>query len=354
MSNDEKLSEDARGKVAVVGAGSWGTAVARHLALQGADVALWAHGEETARGINEQHRNPRYLTDCALPERIAATTDLASCLAGARAVVYVVPSYALRASAHDSHAYLGANVPVAVLTKGIEYGTGMLMTDVVLDEVGDPGRVACLSGPNHAEEVSLDLPAAAVVASENPGCARFFQNLFHADRFRVYVSDDVTGVEVCAAYKNVVAIACGIVRGLKMGDNTCSLVLTRGLAEMSRLVSARGGNPMTCMGLAGMGDLVATCTSAHSRNQTFGAAFAAGETLEDFERLTHMVVEGARACRSVREGAASCGVEVPIADAVYGLLYGGVPLAEVTAGLYARAPRVEFYGLDGASRDMRG
>lgn len=333
-------------RIAVIGAGSWGTAVARHLAQQGNDVALWSHNAEVARTVNEEHRNPRYLPACELPATVACSCDLGSCLDGAAAAVYVVPSHALRQTLHDSRAFIADDLPVAILTKGIEHGTRMLMTDVAADELGNPQRIACLSGPNHAEEVSLDLPAAAVVASENPECASFFQGLFHCDLFRVYASDDVAGVEVCAAAKNVVAIACGIVRGLKLGDNTCALIMTRGLAEMSRLVAARGGNPMTCMGLAGMGDLVATCTSAHSRNQTFGAAFAAGETLEDFEARTHMVVEGARACVSVREMAVELGVEVPIADAVYDLLYSKDPLDEVTARLYARWPRAEFYGLD--------
>ncbi len=334
-------------KVAVVGAGSWGTAVARHLANQGREVALWARGEEVARGVNERHRNPRYLVSCELPETVSASTDLGSCLSGAQGAVFVVPSHALRATLHAAAPHVGDDLPVIMLTKGVESGTGLLMTEIACDELGGPGRIACLSGPNHAEEVSLDLPAAAVIAAEDPACAGFFQRLFHADRFRTYVSDDVVGVEICAAYKNVVAIACGIARGMGLGDNTGALIMTRGLAEMGRLVAARGGNPLTCIGLAGMGDLVATCTSEHSRNQTFGAAFVRGETLEEFEARTHMVVEGARACRSVRELAAPLGVEVPLADAVFDLLYGGVSIETVVAGLYAREPRTELYGLDG-------
>lgn len=333
-------------KVAVIGAGSWGTAIARLVALQGHEVALWSHNEEVARAVNDEHRNPRYLPACELPADVLCSCSLEACLADAKAAVYVVPSHALRATLHESRLWVGPDMPVAILTKGIEHGTRLLMTDVAADELGNPERIACLCGPNHAEEVSLDLPAAAVVASQDARCAAFFQGLFHRDTFRVYVSDDVAGVEVCAAAKNVVAIACGIVRGMQMGDNTCALIMTRGLAEMSRLVSARGGNPLTCMGLAGMGDLVATCTSRHSRNQTFGAAFAAGETLQQFEERTHMVVEGARACVSVREMAAELGVDVPLADAVYDLLYNHEGLDDVVARLYARWPRAEFYGLD--------
>lgn len=333
-------------EVAVVGAGSWGTAVARHLALQGHRVRLWSRGEEVARGVNETHRNPRYIPSCDLPASLVADTDLGRCLEGAEAAVYVVPSHALRATLRSSAPHVGAELPVAVLTKGIEAGTGKLMTDLAVDELGCEGRIACLSGPNHAEEIARDLPAAAVVASRNPQTAAFFQRLFHTDRFRTYASCDVVGVEVCAAAKNVVALACGIVAGMGLGDNTSAVIMTRGLAEMGRLVSACGGNPLTCMGLAGMGDLVATCTSAHSRNRTFGTAFVGGESLAEFEERTHMVVEGARACRSVRTLASRLDVEVPIADAVYSLLYEGLSLEEVAARLYARSPRGEFYGLD--------
>lgn len=333
--------------VAVIGAGSWGTAVARQLACNGHDVRLWSHNAEAARLINEERCNPRYLPGCVLPSNIAASTNLVHCLDGAEAACFVVPSSNLREVAHNAAGLLGDDVPVAVLTKGIEQVTCRLMTEVVADELGNPSRIAALSGPNHAEEVSRDLPCAAVIAAEDPSCSATFQRLFHSDTFRTYVSTDVVGVEVCAAAKNVVAIACGIARGIGMGDNTCALLMTRGLAEMSRLVAARGGNPLTCMGLAGMGDLIATCTSAHSRNQTFGAAFASGESLAAFEARTHMVVEGARACRSVRELARTHGVEVPIADAVFGLLYEETPLESVVASLYARVPGGEFYGLNG-------
>ena len=329
--------------VAVIGAGSWGTAVAQLLARQGHRVKLWSHNAQVAEAINTVHRNPRYLPACELPETVVAYTDLAKSIEGAEAAVFVVPSSHLRSTAKLAAPHIGQDLPVAVLTKGIEYGTSMLMTEVVTDELANASRIACLSGPNHAEEVSLDLPASAVIASRDEVTAAYFQQLFHTDTFRSYISDDVEGVEICAAAKNVIAIACGIVRGYKMGDNTSAVIMTRGLAEMSRLVAARGGNPMTCMGMAGVGDLIATCTSQHSRNQTFGAAFAAGESLEEFESRTHMVVEGARACRSIREMASRLGVEVPIADAVYDLLYNKQPTEKVVARLYARTPGVEFY-----------
>lgn len=332
--------------IAVVGAGSWGTAVARHLARQGHRVHLWAHSQVVADGINREHRNPRYLSDCDLPRGVEADTNLSRCLAAASCVVYVVPSHSLREVARASRAYLAADVPVIVLTKGIEADTGLLMTQVVAEEIGFSRRVACLSGPNHAEEVSRDMPSASVIAAEGSRVAGFFQRLFHADRFRTYVSEDVVGVEICAAYKNVVAIACGMARGFGTGDNTAAVLMTRGLAEMGRLVAASGGDPMTCLGLAGVGDLVATCTSRHSRNATFGAAFARGETLVQYQERTHMVVEGALACRSIRDLAKRQGVEVPIADAVFAMLYEGATLEDVSSALYAREPHTEFYGFD--------
>ena len=332
-------------RVCVIGAGSWGTAVAGHLAKQGHEVALWSHNAAVAQAINETHANPSYLSACVLGDNVRAYTDYAACIEGSEAVLFVVPSSHLRSVAHACAPLVPDDLPVCVLTKGIEYGTNMLMTEVVADELGGPGRIAALSGPNHAEEVCLGMPAGAVAASTDLACAEYFRNLFNADLFRTYVSTDEVGVEVCAAAKNVVAIACGVVKGLSYGDNTLSVIMTRGLAEMSRIVVARGGDPLTCMGLAGMGDLVATCTSAHSRNQTFGAALAQGETLEQYEARTHMVVEGARACRSIRHMARDLDVEVPLTDAVYALLYENKPIREIAESLFRRTPNVEFYGL---------
>ena len=341
-------------RCAVIGAGSWGTAVARHLGRQGNDVMLWSHGEVAAQGINETHRNPRYLPDCELPESVVASTDLSACLEGAQSVVLVVPSKALRETAARCAGLVAQDTPLIVLTKGIERGTSKLMTQVVAEEMGNPARVACLSGPNHAEEVARDMPSAAVIAADDPQVARGFQGLFHSDLFRTYVSSDVVGVETCAAAKNVVAIACGIARGMGTGDNTAAMLMTRGLAEMTRLVYATGGDPLACMGLAGMGDLVATCTSRHSRNFTFGESFAKGETLEEYCARTHMVVEGYYACASVRDLALAGDVDAPLVEGVYQLMYEGLPLEVVVDALYARTPKVEFYGLDLEARQQVG
>lgn len=331
-------------RVCVIGAGSWGTAVAAHLASKGHEVRLWSHGQLVADGINGRHRNPRYLSDVDLPEGIEASCDLAWCLQGAHSVAYVVPSKNLREVARASAAYLEPDAACAVLTKGIEPGSCAFMTQVVAQEIGSPRRVGCLCGPNFAAEVARGIPSAAVVACEERDTALRLQALFHAPRFRTYVSGDPVGVETCAASKNVMAIACGIARGMGTGDNTAAMLMTRGLAEMGRLVAATGGDPVTCMGLAGMGDLVATCTSTHSRNYTFGVGFAGGESVEAYMERTHMVVEGYYACDSIMQLATRAGVELPLVRSVHRVLYEGEALDDVVDELFAREPRTEFYG----------
>ena len=241
--------------------------------------------------------------------------------------------------------HVGQDTPVIVLTKGIEPGTHLLMADVIAGELGNPARMVALSGPNHAEEICLGKVSAAVAASRDEGLACLSQGLFMSPTFRVYQTNDLTGVEVCAAVKNVMAIACGICVGLGFGDNTLAALMTRGLAEIGRISSALGGEAITCMGLAGMGDLVATCTSQHSRNRTFGEAFARGESLASYERRTGMVVEGARTALSAWELACELSIEAPLTTAVHAILYGNARLDEVVDSLLDRRARVEFYGL---------
>ena len=332
-------------KVALIGSGSWGTAVAG-LAARGADaVSMWAHSAVTAAGICERHINPRYLVDYQLPDNVSATSDIAACVDGADAIVFAVPSTHLRSVAHDAAPYIGIDTPVLCLTKGIEPDSGLLMSDVIASEIGNPKRVAALSGPNHAEEICKGALSAAVVASADSSVAEFFRDLLIAPTFRVYVTDDMVGVETCGAMKNVIAIVCGVAAGLGAGDNTLALIMTRGLAEISRVVHAKGGEAMTCMGLAGMGDLIATCTSPHSRNRSFGEAFAAGQTLEGYQKRTHMVVEGAAAARSVSQLAQSLSVDVPMTFALNDALYNGTAIDKAWDALTERIPSEEFYGL---------
>ena len=332
-------------RVAVIGTGSWGTAASGLLARNCADVTLLARSGAVADSINQAHRNPRHLRGYVLPDNVGATTQAPEALEGSDAVVVATPSAFLRSTMRSVAPHVPAGVPVVVLTKGMEEGTLELMSEVVGDEVGEPCRIAALSGPNHAEEICRDMVSAAVVASPDEGVTRAARDMFVSPDFRVYCSHDLRGVEVCGAVKNVIAIACGICWGLGMGDNTLAVLMTRGLAEIGRIVSAVGGDPMTCMGLAGMGDLVATCTSRHSRNRTFGEAFAAGESLESYQSRTHMVVEGAAAARSVYELAQKHGIEAPITCVVHAILYEGLPLAEAIESLLQRRVREEFYGL---------
>ena len=333
-------------KICVIGAGSWGTAIAGVAAKRADEVVLWSHDEPSVTGINERHVNPLYLSGYTLPENVTATGSHREALANADGVIIVVPSPFIRATVHDASPYLAADLPVLCLTKGIEEGTGKLMSEVVADEIGNPERVAALSGPNHAEEICRGTLSAAVIASERPDVAEFFKHLLISPEFRINTTDDMIGIETCAAVKNVIAIVCGIAAGVGFGDNTLALIMTRGLAEISRIVCARGGNPMTCMGLAGMGDLVATCTSPHSRNRSFGVAFAQGESLADYQQRTHMIVEGAAAVKSTSELARRLGVDAPICFALEAALYQGVSIDEILSTLLDRFPTEEFYGID--------
>lgn len=335
------------GKIAVIGSGSWGTAASGLLSPHVDEVCIWAHSPRVAESINSDHRNPRQLKEYVLPGNVSASHDFAQVLDGAESMVLAAPSSFLRGICEELAPSVPKGLPIVVLTKGIEPKTHLLMADVAADVLGEPERVAALSGPNHAEEISRGMLSAAVVAGSREDVVSYFQQAFVSQAFRVYRSDDLVGVEVCAAVKNVVAIACGVSAGLGLGDNALAVLMTRGLAEISRIANAMGGRPLTCMGLAGMGDLVATCTSRHSRNRTFGEAYAKGTTLEEYESATGMVVEGARAALSTWELAHERGIEAPLTDAVHAILYEGRKLDDVIGLLLDRDPHVEFYGLDG-------
>lgn len=335
-------------KVAVIGSGSWGTALAQTLGTAGHQVVMWARKEEVARSITESHVNPRYLSDVTLSDHISATCDLADCLQDVDAAVLVVPSHLVRQFATEMKDAVGLNLPLLVCSKGVEEDSGLLPVEICNEVMGNLSRLAALSGPNHAEEVVLGLPCATVIASSEASTAQFFQQLFSTSFFRCYTSSDYVGVELCAAFKNVIAIAVGAAYGHGFGDNTAAMIMTRGMAEMSRLVQACGGHAMTVMGLAGAGDLIATCTSEHSRNRTFGKCLAAGISLEEYERNTHMVVEGALACRTISQLAEKVGVELPIASVVRACVWEGYPLAKTVEVLFSRPSTTEFWGIEGA------
>ncbi len=332
-------------RVAVIGAGSWGTSASWLLGGKGHHVRMWARECEVADAINAEHRNPLFMSGIELPANVSASCDISESLAGAEAVVMVTPSVGVRSTAASMEPHLGGDVPVVVLSKGVEEGSLMLMTEVLEDVLGGRERLAGLSGPNHAEEVGRGVPSATVVAAHDEQVGRLFQDLFMTRFFRVYTNPDVVGVELCGASKNVIAVAAGMSDGMGYGDNTKATLMTRGLAEMSRLGRAMGANPLTYMGLAGMGDLIATCTSQHSRNRGLGEFVGKGGTLEGWRSSTEMVAEGAFACISVEELGKRCGVELPITRQVRAVLYEGVPVAEGEEALLGRAARDELHGM---------
>ena len=332
-------------RVSVIGAGSWGTAVSWMLGGKGHEVRLWSRETEIAEGINANHRNPMYLPDVVLDPSVFASHDMEQTLSGAEAVVMVTPSIGVRSSAEAMKPFLGTDTPVVILSKGVEGDSNLLMTEVLEDVFGNRARIAGLSGPNHAEEVSRGVPSATVVAAYEPAIGDLFQDIFMTPFFRVYTNPDVVGVELAGASKNIVAIGAGISDGLGYGDNTKATLMTRGLAEMSRLGAAVGANPLTYMGLAGMGDLIATCTSRHSRNRNLGEMIAKGGTMQQFYDETHMVAEGALACITVDELAKREGLELPITQQVRAILYDNVPVASAEQALLGRGARDELHGL---------
>lgn len=332
-------------KIAVIGAGSWGTALAQTLAVGGNEVCMWARKEEVAQSITQAHRNPRYLSGIVLEKAISATSNLEECVKDAKAVVIVTPSRLIRSFAEQLAPLLSLDTPIILCSKGVEEGSGMVPMQVFEEVLCNGNRLAALSGPNHAEEVVLGIPAGTVIASPNNDIACYFRDLFTTNTFRCYTSDDYIGVELCAAFKNVIAIAVGASYGMGYGDNTAAMLMTRGMAEMSRLVTACGGNALTVMGLAGAGDLIATCTSEHSRNRTFGKALAQGGTLEAYEERTHMVVEGALACKTICPLAQRYGVELPITTAVRSIVWEHGALDAIATELFRRPLTTEFWGL---------
>ena len=333
-------------RITVVGSGSWGTAIAGQAAAHVDEVVVWSFGGESVEGINGCHRNNLYLTDYTLPDNVWATASFDEALKDTDGIILAVPSAFLRSVLEGAAPFVRPETPVLTLTKGIEERTGYLMSELVADCIGGPERIAVLAGPNHAEEVCRGCLSAVVIAAEDTQIAEFFKKILLSEHFRIYVGTDLIGIEMCSAVKNVIAIVCGYLAGMGYGDNTLALVMTRGIAEISRLVHARGGEAITCMGLAGMGDLVVTCTSRHSRNRTFGEALAAGGTLEEYQARTHMVVEGAAAAKSVAALARRLGVDAPLTFALEKVLWRGVSKEDVFNELIERFPTEEFYGMD--------
>ena len=331
------------GRVAVLGAGTWGTTFAKVLADAGTPVTLWARRAEVAGTISRLHCNPEYLPDVALPRALVATADADEALDGAEAVVLALPAQRLRENLEHWRGHLPAGVTLVSLAKGVERGTLLRMSEVVREVCGVPAdEVAVLSGPNLAGEIAAEQPTATVVACSDHDRAVAVQHACSTGYFRPYTHTDVVGCELGGACKNVIALACGMAAGMGFGDNTSASLITRGLAEISRLGVALGADPLTLSGLAGMGDLVATCSSPLSRNRRFGAALGRGNSMAEAEAANHgQVAEGVKSCTSICALGERHGVELPIADAVRRVCHEGLSAAEMGKELITRTPRPE-------------
>ena len=328
--------------IAVIGAGSWGTTVAS-LAARRVDTRLWARRQELVESINRTRTNPDYLPGHELPQRLTASHDLEEVVSGADLLVMAVPSHGFREVFTEAVQHLAPGTPVVSLTKGIEQKTLATMTEIVhqVEEPASPDVVGVVTGPNLASEIVAGQPTASVAAFRDTGTARTVQDLLMGPTFRVYTNDDVIGCELGGALKNVMAIAAGMSDGLGFGDNTRATLLTRALAEVTRLGVAQGGRPETFAGLAGMGDLIATCSSDRSRNHRVGFALARGQTLDEITGEMRMVAEGVKTTKSALGLAERSGVDMPIATHVDLVLEGAMTPREAMSSLMTREAKAE-------------
>ena len=335
-------------KAAVIGAGSWGTAASRLLATNVESVVLWARDPNTATAIATTRENARYLPGVALPAELEVTASLEVACTGADIVVLAVPSHGLRDVLGQAAPFIGATAILVSLAKGLEAERDLRMSEVIVDVLGNAftRRTGVLTGPNLAREVAAGQPTASVVSIPDSAAARLAQSAFMTPTFRVYTNPDVVGCEVAGVVKNVIAIAAGAASGLGYGANTMAALLTRGLAEMARLGTTLGGDPLTFAGLAGMGDLVATCTSEQSRNRTVGVELGRGRSIDQIVADMHMVAEGVKSTRAVLALAHRHVVEMPIAEQVGAMLYERCRASDLVAMLMAREAKAELQGLE--------
>ncbi|TWI71596.1 glycerol 3-phosphate dehydrogenase (NAD(P)+) [Desulfobotulus alkaliphilus] len=334
-------------QIGVLGGGSWGTALAMLLADKGYPVRLWVHEPEVAMEIREYRENRTYLPGIMLPENLVATQDMEEALKGKDLVLFVVPSHVMRETARRAAAMISEKSILVTASKGIENVTHKTMTGILKEEILQipEEKMAVLSGPSFAREVGEKRPTVVTVASKAASNARKVQEIFASPVFRVYTSDDVMGVEVGGAMKNVIAIAAGVADGMGLGLNTRAALITRGLAEIRRLGVAMGANPHTFSGLSGVGDLMLTCTGALSRNHTVGQLLGQGKSLDEILKEMRMVAEGVKSARSVYNLSAKLGVELPICNEVYRVLYEGSTPREAGERLMNRTLKQEFHDL---------
>lgn len=327
-------------KITVLGSGAWGTALAMLLLENGNDVTLWSYTEEESKVLRETHENPM-LKGVRLPPELKFSTDMA-CVKGCGLVVMATPSFAVRATAAKLKVLADPGTILVSVSKGIEKDSSLRLSQVIEEELQGHCPVVVLSGPSHAEEVGRRIPTGVVAAADDLKIAEQVQDLFMNQRFRVYTSDDKVGTEICAALKNIIALCAGCCDGMGYGDNTKALLMTRGLAEMVRLGVALGGKKETFTGLAGMGDLIVTCCSMHSRNRRCGILIGQGKDVQEAIKEVGAVVEGYYAAANARTLAQKVGVEMPIAQAAYEVLYEGRDVHTVMVDLMSRAKRSEL------------
>ena len=327
-------------KITVLGSGAWGTALAMLLLENGNDVTLWSYTEEESKVLRETHENPM-LKGVRLPPELKFSTDMA-CVKGCGLVVMATPSFAVRATAAKLKVLADPGTILVSVSKGIEKDSSLRLSQVIEEELQGHCPVVVLSGPSHAEEVGRRIPTGVVAAADDLKIAEQVQDLFMNQRFRVYTSDDKVGTEICAALKNIIALCAGCCDGMGYGDNTKALLMTRGLAEMVRLGVALGGKKETFTGLAGMGDLIVTCCSMHSRNRRCGILIGQGKDVQEAIKEVGAVVEGYYAAANARTLAQKVGVEMPIAQAAYEVLYEGRDVHTVMVDLMGRAKRSEL------------
>lgn len=327
--------------VAVLGAGSFGTALAVHLARRGSETLLWGRDAARMQAMEQARENAQYLPGCHFPAKLSALSDLAAAVRGSDDLLIATPSHALRATLEAIQPLLRPGQGIACACKGLEPLTGRLVHEVILDVVGATYPLAVISGPTFAKELGIGLPTAVTIASQDEAFTRKMVARLHGDGFRAYSSDDLAGVEIGGAAKNVMAIGVGIADGLNLGANTRAGMITRGLAEIMRLAKVLGGKPETLMGLAGMGDLVLTCTDNQSRNRRFGLLLAQGKTVAEAIAEIQQVVEGVKAAPEVLRLARRLGVEMPITEAITGVIEGTLTPVQAVMKLATRPSRAE-------------
>lgn len=333
-------------KIAVLGAGSWGSVLAKVLVENGHEVALWSNSQAQVDELNQQHTNAKYLPDLIYPEALKATTDLKSAVKDAGTVLFVVPTKVIRLVAQqliEVLEELGTKPLIVHASKGLELGSHKRISEVITEEIPTKYRsgMVVLSGPSHAEEVARQDITLITAASEDLANAKKVQALFMNDYLRIYTNSDVVGVETGAAFKNVIAIGAGALHGLGYGDDAKAALMTRGLAEISRLGVSFGADPLTFIGLSGVGDLIVTCTSVHSRNWRAGNQLGQGKSLEDVIANMGMVIEGINTCKAAYELAQQKGIEMPITQAIYNVLYKQADIKSEIANLMQREGKTE-------------